>query len=95
MRKSKQLFIKFLKDNNAYEQYMANFKIHRIKNKELVNSNKFTPKEFFNNTLYGDFFAYAFFWKDTSQGYDYWNKLDGKWWREIMIYSMLSGGVLE
>ena len=80
----KQQFIKFLKDNNTYEQYMHNFKIHRMKNKELVNSNRFTPKEFFINTFCGDFFAYAFFWNDTPQGFNYWCRFDDEWWRIIM-----------
>ena len=84
MISTKKLFIKFLKDKNAYEQYMHNFKIHRIKNKELINSNRFTPKEFFINTFYGDFFAYAFFWNDTPQGFDYWGRLDNEWWHVIM-----------
>ena len=80
----KQQFIKFLKQNNAYEQFLNNFKIHRIKNKELINSNKITPKEFFINTFCGDFFAYAFFWKDTPQGFSYWGRLDNEW-RHIVI----------
>ena len=79
MISNKQLFFKFLKDNNAYEQYMFNFKIHR------VNPNKCTTKEFFINTFYGDFLAHAFNWKDTIQGYNYWGALDSEWWYHCIM----------
>ena len=79
MISNKQQFIRFLKDNNAYEQYMFNFKIHRL------NPYKFTTKEFFINTFYGDFLTHAFNWKDTIEGYNYWGVLDYKWWHVIMM----------
>lgn len=76
---TEQQFIHFLKKNNAYEQFMFNFKIHRIKYKNLSGTSMLTEKNFFLNIFYRDFLSYAFFWKDTPQGYDYWCKLYYKW----------------
>ena len=76
---TKQLFIQFLKQNNAYEEFMYNFEMHR------VNPNECTTKEFFINTFYRDFLAHAFNWKDTIQGYNYWGVLDYKWYHCIMM----------
>ena len=67
----KQHFIKFLKDNNAYETFMF-----------YLNSRKgyfLTPKKFFNNTFYEDFVSNSFSWNDTLQGYNYWDELEDKW----------------
>lgn len=81
---TEQLFIKFLKQTNAYEQYMYNFKRHRTIHKELINKNKFAPKDFFVNTFYLDFLdTDAFFWRDTKQKYDYWNEINFKWFYNI------------
>ena len=67
----KKLFIHFLKQNNAYEQFMFN-----------LNSRKgyfFTPKKFFNYTFDEDFVSNAFNWDDSLQGYGYWDELEDKW----------------
>ena len=73
----KQQFIRFLKDNHAYGQFMLNFKIHKRY------PNKFTTKEFFINTFYGDFLTHAFYWKNTMEGHNYWAILDYKWYHKI------------
>ena len=74
---TKQLFIQFLKQNNAYEEFMYNFEMHR------VNPNECTTKEFFINTFYGDFLTHAFYWKNTMEGHNYWAILDYKWYHKI------------
>lgn len=73
----KKLFIKFLKDNKAYETFMFN-----------LNSKKgffFTPKKFFNNTFYEDFVSNAFAWAETKEGYDYWDELEDKWFDNLRM----------
>ena len=81
MISTKQLFIKFLKDNNVYEQYM--FNVNKRKEKY------FTPKNFFLNTLYVDFVSNAFTWKETLQGYGYWDKIENNW-----LYNLRKKGLL-
>lgn len=71
---AKQLFIKFLKDNDAYEQYVFNF------NKREKFRNKACPKnQFFSKTEDKAYILCAFTWSRTIEGWSYWNKFHEKW----------------
>ena len=86
MNSTKQQFVKFLKDNNVYEQYMFNFKEHRIKRKEYVPQIYYTAKDFFLKCYYKDFLMHAFMWRYTSEGFLYWEDMNRKW-KRIDAYS--------
>lgn len=74
MKTSKKEFIQFLKQNNAYEQFMFNFKkqndFFRTKKSNFVN---YSPTDLWK------YVDYAFNWNKTNEGWDYWAILDKKW----------------
>ena len=72
----KQQFIRFLKDNNAYEQYMFNF------NKREEKRNKAYPKsQFFSKTKPENYVNRAFTWINTKEGNPFWFNLSIEWKR--------------
>ena len=72
--KDKQLFIQFLKDNDAYEEYVYNF------NKREKFRNKACPKnQFFSKKEPKEYILFAFTWDSTSEGLRFWNEIDIKW----------------
>ena len=73
----KQLFIKFLKDNNAYEQFMFNFK--KDEEYRMYHLIKFSSNEFFKNEPIQNYILHAFEWKNTSEGETFWGTMYHKW----------------
>lgn len=72
--KDKQIFIQFLKDNDAYEEYVYNF------NKREKFRNKACPKnQFFSKKEPKEYILFAFTWDSTSEGLRFWNEIDIKW----------------
>lgn len=79
----KQIFIRFLKENNAYERYMFYFNSRngiRHRNEFCFDVSSCSLKNFFklNNKCY---IIYAFNFRDTFEGENYWYALD-RMWRE-------------
>ena len=70
MKKIDKEFISFLKRNDCYYEYKENF----------IN-NGYYPKfrEFMHFAPRKKYISYAFFWKNTPQGYEYWNVIYRKW----------------
>jgi hypothetical protein len=67
-------FVKFLKEEGAYENFKAN-----IKNPVLHSQNiPLTLEEVFNSGMTG-YLTMSFIWNKSKQGFVYWNKLDYKW----------------
>lgn len=66
-------FIKFLEDNNAWENFERNF----IEQGGDVKRYKRDCKTFERVHL-----SHAFTWSETKEGYKYWSWLDGKWRQE-------------
>ena len=69
---TKQLFIQFLKQNNAFEQFMFNF-----------NNSRFHPKKSFTRYFetidkYGAI-NNAFNWADSPEHFRFWKNMDTKW----------------
>ena len=60
-------FIKFLKDNDAYDNFMAEVDKDKDAKERMVIGN---PKYYITN---------AFVWAHAEQGKDYWEQLDDKW----------------
>ena len=73
-------FIKFLKDNNAYGQYLINFYKGESFRKTYCPAGYHTIKYFFslNRERY---IVYAFNFATTCEGSNYWENLSNKWRR--------------
>ena len=83
MKLSKRKFIRFLKQNNAYEQFMFNFR----KQNPLCNNKELYFKSYSNaDTL--KYVDYAFVWDNTKEGWEYWANLDKKWKKEYTWESL-------
>lgn len=67
----KQQFIHFLKQNNAYEQYMFNFNHKRRLKINFI--------QYINNTEPFYLIYNAFNWDRTEEGISTWNKLSKQW----------------
>ena len=66
---SKQQFIQFLKQNNAYELFIYYFRLNRKQSlPNFINRN--------DSDVYIDF---AFTWDETNEGWEYWHTLHMKW----------------
>lgn len=66
-------FIKFLEDNNAWENFERNF----IEQARDVKEYKRDCKTLKNSHL-----SYAFTWSKTREGHEYWSEIDQKWKEE-------------
>lgn len=66
-------FIKFLEDNNAWENFERAF----LESGKNVKNYKERCKKLRNEELSG-----AFAWAGTKEGYEYWDKLNCKWIEE-------------
>ena len=71
---NKQQFIQFLKDNNAYEQYVFNFN-----NREEVRNNICPKSQFFSKTEPIYYVQRAFTWYNTKEGCCFWFNLSVEW----------------
>ena len=66
-------FIKFLEDNNAWENFEREF----TKSERNVESYKEDCKVLKDSEI-----SYAFTWSKTAEGHDYWKELNKKWRKE-------------
>lgn len=74
----KQLFIRFLKQNNAYEQYVINFNsIEGYEYRRYLNL--YSSNDFFKHENMLHFTGYPFVWNKTKEGWLYWEIIDEKW----------------
>ena len=64
-------FIKFLEDNNAWENFERNF----------IEQGGGGVKEYkrYCKTLKNSHLSYAFTWSKTREGHEYWSETDKKW----------------
>ena len=83
MKLSKKKFIRFLKQNNAYEQFMFAFrKQNALRNKKGLYFKNYSNAE---PLKYVD---YAFVWDNTKEGWEYWANLDKEWKKEYTWASL-------
>lgn len=76
-------FIKFLKKNKAYDNFMANVHSESAWDTRRIyfrgmNFNEVLIYAIKNNEM-GYFITYAFPWRETNENYDYWKGLSNKW----------------
>lgn len=71
----KQLFIRFLKQNNAYHLFLYNI-CNRKENATFYN---LYDLKSINNVLALNFLTNPFIWNNTKQGHLFWAKLYDKW----------------
>lgn len=70
MKEIDKEFIAFLKINNCYFEYKENF----------INDSYYPKfREFIHFEPRKKYISYAFFWKNTPQGYEYWYDIHYKW----------------
>ena len=75
MISNKQIFIRFLKENNTYGNYMYAFE-----NREEIYRKRISNlKTFFTNYTPEQYLLCAFTWGNTKKGLQYWQNLDKKW----------------
>ena len=77
-----QLFIRFLKQNNAYHLFLYNI-CNRKENSKLYNLYDFKS---INNVLVLNFLVNPFIWNKTKQGHMFWAKLYDKWNNAIRVH---------
>lgn len=65
----KKRFITFLKANNAFEKYMRNVKIEKVRLKSFLDCELNAPY----------FLGGCFIWQDTKEGHFFWENLNEKW----------------
>ena len=87
MEQINKLFVKFLKDNNVFKQYVKNLKTQKKDHFRTWenHANPFTimPLELcFNQARISDLIDCSFFWEGTQERHRFWSDLDSKW-REI------------
>lgn len=78
------IFIKFLKEQKAYERFMFKFN-NRDKN---ILYDKTTLKEFVLNTKIDDFIFEAFRWGSTIESFLYWHELSSLWRTTVRSYEL-------
>ena len=76
-----QLFIRFLKENNAYHLFLYN-----------ICNRKYDPSWQYNIEDIKTYKAYylinhAFAWGETNEGYDFWYNINAKWGKNYIIFS--------
>jgi len=69
-------FIRFLKDNNAYEKYMEN---SMIKNQRWFSVHKYIEPNKIKELSKYDWIVKAFNWLNSKDGDAFWNDLNEKW----------------
>ena len=76
-----QLFYRFLKINNIYNLFFYNI-LHR----EYKSSWQYNIK---NITTCKSFFLinWAFAWRETKEGYNFWSKFNDRWEKIILCYA--------
>jgi hypothetical protein len=74
IRLTNKKFVKFLNDYNIYDLF-----IYNIKNKSLIHLEKFCDN--INKFQYIN----SFDWKDTKEGYEFWNNLNIKWLNRLIF----------
>lgn len=77
----KQIFIRFLKEKNAYERYMFYFNSIngiRYRNEFCFDVSICSLKNFFRLSK-KCYLLYAFRFRDTFEGENYWSALDKMW----------------
>lgn len=70
MKDSAKIFLQWLKDKGVYSQYKENFINYDLHHSFSVFISEYNPYSYLSS---------AFFWADTSQGWNYWEELNWEW----------------
>lgn len=69
MKDSAKIFLLWLKNKDVYDRYKENFTHYRCSSFSVFIS-EYIPSSYLSS---------AFFWADTSQGWNYWEELNWEW----------------
>jgi len=75
-------FVKFLKDNHCYNEFIINFEnqLESSTGRKFGNIHKETNlKDYIKNTKKYDYIQYPFYWDNTPEGENYWEDLEDRW----------------
>ena len=76
----KKIFIRFLKENNCYNEFMYNLTKHeKFGMYQFNNINDLLYRLKTMDDLFINEISLAFCWDETTQGFLYWNKITDKW----------------
>lgn len=70
MKDKAKIFLLWLKEHDCYERYKENFINYDLHHSFSVFISEYSPYSYLSS---------AFFWVDTSQGWDYWEELNWDW----------------
>ena len=76
-----QLFYRFLKQENVFHLFVKN-----ISNKETRLYCVNDIKEYINDTNKRDLIYYAFQWRATYEGHDFWSQINQLWLYKFRTY---------
>ena len=76
-----QLFYRFLKQENVFHLFVKN-----ISNKETRLYCVNDIKEYINDTNKRDLIYYAFKWRATNEGHDFWSQINQRWLYKFRTY---------
>lgn len=78
-----KLFTDFLGQKNSYLQFFENvdekFIKKEIEDREGIFIDGDKKELIFNNLIPESYLMFAFYWRDTKQGHDYWEKINNQW----------------
>lgn len=80
-------FVSFLKNNNVYKQFRKGL-FMSSKDRYISDTGQNLAKSYFSqkvtltNNLYYCILGYAFRWKDTKEGHDFWENVRHRWENE-------------
>lgn len=77
-----QLFYRFLKQENVFHLFVKNISNNKTR-LYCVNDN---IKKYFNDTYKRDLIYYAFNWKATNEGHDFWSQINQRWLYKFRTY---------
>lgn len=80
--KDKQIFFRFLKENNAYMAWLRNFKLVCYQNEAKRLSQLFRDDRTIRRV-----FCHSFSWSATQEGYWFWFNLSMKWKKHLLSIS--------
>lgn len=72
----KEQFFKFLKDHNAYKQFIRNFKMGHA---GFCHEPDETLNEYIRRRHASEWLNWAFSWSESVEGFEFWQDLNAEW----------------
>lgn len=76
-----KIFIRFLKEKNAFYAFRRNFDTYFC----FPSQPHLTCRQYLDKVQKYDYITYAFHWMDMPEGYDFWKNMDKDWRNIVMV----------